>query len=119
MCRVSTRFHGTINEVVSNVGLEGKYDFRKSMILPGKSRSSPLPKQRETHVTSGQWQEIEYRRIKHYKRAKGNKGSTSKNGQTKISIDQGRDSHIILRQNGTCKEFPPDSHYESVWLQMG
>lgn len=54
MCRVSTRFHGTINEVVSNVGLEGKYDFRKNMILPGKSRSSPLPKQRETHVTSGQ-----------------------------------------------------------------
>lgn len=81
VCGVSARFHGPINEVVPNVGLEGKDDLRKSMILPGNSRSSPLSKQRETCVTSGQWQETECGRNKHYKRAKAIKGPEANMGR--------------------------------------
>lgn len=30
----------------------------------------------------------------------------------------GKNSDIILRQDGTCEKFSPDPHYENVWLKM-
>lgn len=51
-------------------------------------------------------------------RGKENEESKSKDRWTMASIDQEKNSDIILRQYGTYEEFSPDSHHGNVWLKM-